>query len=184
MLPIKFFIASSRIGVWEVNQYAKAEFLPTVFATNRSIYSKYMSYMILQRKHLPADVMDGFQEGLFVSKLSEGNFNFVWIFIGRGGIIKLVLKGQAMARWLLTSPVTLTAKYSMQFHKNVCKSQIKSDKMGTHHHSDTTAAKKQFDKDVQSMTQMFEGSFIDPFDLFCPYDHLVNFATVVTTLSE
>ena len=67
MLPIKLFVASSSLGVWEVNQYARVEFLPIVFATNRSIYSKYMSYMILQRKHLLADVMDGFQEGLFFS---------------------------------------------------------------------------------------------------------------------
>ena len=54
MLPIKLFIASSRFGVWERSQYAKVEFLPIVFATNMSIYSKYMSYMILQRKHLLA----------------------------------------------------------------------------------------------------------------------------------
>ena len=79
MLPIKLFIASSRFGVWEVNQNAKVEFLPIVFATNRSIYSKYMSYMILQRKHLLAYVMDGFQEGLSFSKLSEGKFNSAWI---------------------------------------------------------------------------------------------------------
>ena len=32
MLPIKLFIPSSRFGVWEVNQYAKVEFLPIVFA--------------------------------------------------------------------------------------------------------------------------------------------------------
>ena len=55
------------------------EFLPSVFATNRSIYSKYMRYMILQRKHLLADVMDGFREGLFFSKISKGKFNSVWI---------------------------------------------------------------------------------------------------------
>ena len=65
MLPIKVFIASSRFGVWEENLYAKVEFLPIAFSTNRSIYSKFMSYMILQRKHLLADIMDGFQEGLF-----------------------------------------------------------------------------------------------------------------------
>ena len=34
--------------------------------------------MILQRKHLLADVMDGFQEELFLLKLSEGKFNSVW----------------------------------------------------------------------------------------------------------
>ena len=77
MLPIKLFIASSRFGIWERDQYAKVEFIPIVFATNMSIYSKYMRYMILQRKHLLADVMDGFQEGLFFSKLSEGKFNSV-----------------------------------------------------------------------------------------------------------
>ena len=50
-------------------------------------------------------------------------------FKGTGGIIKLALKGQAMARWFLARPVR--AKYSMQFHESVCKSQIKSYKMGT-----------------------------------------------------
>ena len=35
--------------------------------------------MILQRKYLLAELMDGFQEGLFFSKLSEGKFNSVWI---------------------------------------------------------------------------------------------------------
>ena len=61
----------------------------------------------------------------------------------------------------------------------MCRSQIKSDKMETYHHSDITAATKQFDKDEQRITQMFEGSFIDPFDLSDPFDHLVNCATVV-----
>ena len=41
MLPIKLCIALPRLAVWEVNEYAKVEFLPIVFATNRSIYSKY-----------------------------------------------------------------------------------------------------------------------------------------------
>ena len=31
MLPIKLFIASSRFGVWEVNQYAKVDFLLIVY---------------------------------------------------------------------------------------------------------------------------------------------------------
>ena len=34
------------------------------------------------------------------------------------------------------------------------------------------------------MTQIFEGSFIDPFDLSDPSDHLVNFATDVIASSE
>ena len=46
-----------------------------------------------------------------------------------------------------------------------------------HHHSDTTAANVQFDKDV-NMVQMFEESFIDPLDLSDPSDHLVNFAAI------
>ena len=37
---------------------------------------------------------------------------------------------------------------------------------------------------MQRMTQMFEVSFIDPFDLSNPSDHLVNFATVVIASSE
>ena len=38
-----------------------------------------MSYLTLQMKQLPNDVNQGFHNGLFVSKLREGNFNSVWI---------------------------------------------------------------------------------------------------------
>ena len=79
MLPFKFFNSSTRLGLLDVNQYAKVEFLPLLFNTNRSIYSKYMSYLFLQMKQLPNDVNQGFHNGLFVSKLREGNFNFLWI---------------------------------------------------------------------------------------------------------
>ena len=52
-------------------KYSKVEFRPLLFGTNRSIYSKYMNYMILQVKHLPAEVMDGFQERLFQNEQKE-----------------------------------------------------------------------------------------------------------------
>ena len=115
MLPLKLFISSTRLGLWNVNQYAKVEFLPLF----RSIYSKYMSHLTL-----PNDVNQGFHNGLFVSKLREGNFNSVWIdyvleatenktLKGADGIIGLTLKGNALARWFLARPVT--AKYSMNF---------------------------------------------------------------------
>ena len=48
LLPLKLFISSTRLGLWNVNQYAKVEFLPLLFATNRSKYSKYMSYLTFQ----------------------------------------------------------------------------------------------------------------------------------------
>ena len=74
--------------------------------------------------------------------------------------------------WFLARPVT--AKYPMQFHHSVYKSQTKTQTIEMHHHSDTTAANMQVDKDVKNMVQMFEGRFIDPFDLSDPSDHLVN----------
>ena len=83
-----------------------------------------MCYLTLQIKELPNDVNQGFHNGLFVSKLREGNFNSVWIdyVLGAtenkalkrtGGIIGLNLKGNALASWLLARHVT--AKYSMSF---------------------------------------------------------------------
>ena len=61
-------------------------------------------------------------------------------FKGTGEIIKLTLKGQALAIWFLARPVRV--QYSMQFHERVCKSQIKSDKMGTYHPSDSKSAER------------------------------------------
>ena len=117
-----------------------------------------MSYLTLQMKQLPNDVNQGFHNGLFVSKLREGNFNSVWIdfvleatenkaLIGTGGIIGLTLKGNALARWFLARPVTV--KYSMTFHDNVCRCQTKTQKEEHGHHSDTYATRKRFDKDVK-----------------------------------
>ena len=49
------------------------------------------------------------------------------------------------------------------------------------HHSDTDALRKRFDKAVKRMTQMFEGTFTDSFDIDNVSDHLVNFASGVVT---
>ena len=94
---------------FKTSKYAKFEFRPLLFGTNRSICSKYkVSYMILQMKHLPTEVMDGFQEGLFVLKWTQENFNYAWIdyvleatenkaLNWTGWIIKLKRKGHALA---------------------------------------------------------------------------------------
>ena len=75
-----------------------------------------MSYLILQAKQLPPDIVQGFKDGLFVAKLSQGQFNKVWIdyvleatenkaLKGSGGIIGLTLRDNALARWFLAHPV-------------------------------------------------------------------------------
>ena len=105
-----------------------------------------MSYLILQAKQLPPDIVQGFKDGLFVAKLSQGRFNKVWIdyvleatenkaLKGSDGIIGLTLRDNALARWFLARPVT--AKFSMQFRENVCKStrQALNSDSGPIHHS-------------------------------------------------
>ncbi|MEW8548470.1 MAG: hypothetical protein AB2693_33625 [Candidatus Thiodiazotropha sp.] len=69
MLPFKLFLSSTRLGLWDVHQYAKAELLPLMFASNRSTYARYMSYQILQMQ-FPEDVINSFKEGLVAAKLS------------------------------------------------------------------------------------------------------------------
>ena len=39
------------------------------------------------------------------------------------------------------------------------------------------AEQKRYDSDIKKMIQMFDGRFIDPFDLTHPSTHLTNFAT-------
>ena len=116
-----------------MHQFAKAELLPLMFASNISIYARYMSQQVLQMQYIPEEVINGFKEGLFSAKLSEGKFNSVWTdyvleatqnkaLKGSGGIFGLTLKGNALARWFLERPVT--AKYSMTFHNQVCQSGV------------------------------------------------------------
>ena len=83
---------------------------------------------MLQMRRLPVTVTDSFRDGQFVSRLSEGKFNAVWMdytieatenktLKGSGGIIGLILKGPALLRWFLSRPVT--AQYSEQVPQNV-----------------------------------------------------------------
>ena len=39
------------------------------------------------------------------------------------------------------------------------------------------AEQKRYDPNIKKMIQMFDGRFIDPFDLTDPSTHLTNFAT-------
>ena len=185
LLPLKLFICSSRTGDWELNMFAKTSLLPLLFATNRSTYAKYMSYLVLESKQLPSDIAKGFSEGLFVAKLSKGKFNKVWMdyvlettenksLKGSGGIIGLTLRDSALARWFLARPVT--AKFSMQFAECVCRIS-NQDLNLTSHHSASKSETDRFNRNVAMMDGMFDGIFVDPFNITEPPTNLVNIAT-------
>ena len=102
LLPFKLFIIGTRCGDWKVYEAAKANLLPILFASNRTVYSRYMPILILQMKRLSPSLTQSFKDGLFVAKLSQGNFNAVWmddtlevtenkVLKGAGGIIGLTL---------------------------------------------------------------------------------------------
>ena len=184
MLPLKLYICSSRTGNWELNMFAKTCLLPLLFAANRSTYAKYMSYLVLESKQLLSDIAKGFSEGLFVAKLSKGQFNKVWIdyvlettenksLKGSGGIIGLTLRDNALARWFLARPVT--AKFSMQFAESVCR--IPSQDRNAVHHSARKCESDRFNRNVDKMDGMFDGTFVDPFNITEPPTNLVNIAT-------
>ena len=77
-LPLKLYLAASRHGIWDVLHVSKIKLLPSLFSSNRSLYSKFMSYMVLQMNRLPEDTVACFIRGQFVSKLTAGSFNAVW----------------------------------------------------------------------------------------------------------
>lgn len=181
--PLKLFVSATRNGDWDVHQSAKAEFLPVLFAANRTNYARYLPVLLLQQRRLPATVARAFQDGDFVAKISSGRFNKVWLdytlestenksLKGSGGIIGLTLKGTALARWFLARPIT--AKYALTFHEASTGLRKTQDKTLQHV---TTSAEKRWNTDVERLRAMFEGSFLDPFDLAESPPNLVHIAT-------
>ena len=77
MCPFKVLLAAIHTGDWKAYQAARSQLLPLLFASNRSVYSKYMSVVILLLERLPDDLHQSFLNGLFVAVLSEGVFNAV-----------------------------------------------------------------------------------------------------------
>lgn len=189
MLPLKIFLAATRNADWALYQSSKIDFLPLLFATNRTNYARYMPVEILMMQRLPEEVENAFKEGLFAAKISSGTFNGVWMdytleatenkeLKGNGGIIGLTLKGPALERWFLSRPIT--AKYAATFKIQMSAS---SHPVKTHHLS-TKAEKKRWDSDVMKMCNMFDGSYIDPFSIATAPAQLVNFATGVIANKE
>lgn len=115
--PLKLFISSSRHAIWDAHQYAKSKLLPFFFASNRTVYSRYMPYLFLQMSRLPKEVQESFRHGHFVAKLTPGTFNSVWMdyvleatenkaLKSSGGIIGLTYQNSVLTRWFLSRPVT------------------------------------------------------------------------------
>ena len=125
-----------------------------------------------------------FRDGLFVAKLTKGNFNGVWLdyilettankaLKGTGGIIGLTLRQNALVRWFLSRPIT--AQYSMQYKKNVMSHG--NDSPG--YHGIGKASQKRWNNHVKKMCDIhvFDDSYIDPFDLSDPPAQLLNITT-------
>lgn len=181
-LPLKLYLAASRHGLWDAFQYSKSRLLPFLFSSNRTVYARFMPYMVLQMNRLPEIVLNSFKKGKFVAKLTHGMFNSVWIdyvlevtenkaLKSSGGIIGLTHNDSALTRWFLSRPIT--AKYAMAFSAG---GKSPSGK----HHTDTPFHTNAYNAGVANMLSLFENdTFIDPFCLSSPPDRLVNMATGV-----
>ena len=166
--------------------------LPFFFASNRTVYARYMPYLTLQMSRLPDEIRKIFNDGQFVAKLTNDKFNSVWIdyvlevtenkaLKSSGGVIGLTHQDNALGRWFLARPVT--AKYSMTFNRDIAgKPQKDSSKLKQH--SDTVASKAKYNENVSKMVLLFDDVFIDPFKISDAQPGLVNFATGVTASSE
>jgi hypothetical protein len=92
---------------------------------------------------------------------------------GTGGIIGLTLKGSALARWFLARPVT--AQYSTAFLDNICNPEQNSSDKQPQYHAGGKTAQERWNENVNTMIQMFDGAYIDPFEVSTT--NLINFAT-------
>ena len=183
LLPLKTFISATRDGLWTVQQSAKCDFLPLLFASNRTNYSRYMPTQIAAMTQLPSEMKEQFMSGRCSVKLSNGMFKGVWLdyalettenkdLKGVGGIIGLTMRDSALIRWFLARPVTATYATALQTATEHEKSGINPIP-----HFQMPSAKKRWDLDVNKLRVMFTGPFIDPFDISEASQKLINIAT-------
>ena len=181
---IKVFFASFRHS-----RHSKMKVLPFFFASNISVYARYMTYIVLSMSRLPDSTCESFSKGHFVAKLTDGTFNSVWMdyilevtenkaLKSSGGIIGLKHNENALVRWFVSRPVK--ASYSMAYReKESTDQQTKKT-----HHTNTSFFKGNFNADVSKMSELFSETFIDPFSLSNPPSRLVNFATGIELNEE
>lgn len=162
--PLKMFISSTKDGLWHVQQSAKAEFLPLLFAFAKQVESEFV-------------------KGTCAVKLSKGQFKGVWLdytlettankdLKAAGGIIGLTMKGPALYRWCLAHPVT--ALYAAQFHAFIGGGRSRDHQQ---HRSVQKASQSRWYGDVKKLKDMFNDTYIDPFNLTDSSLKLENIAT-------
>lgn len=214
LMPLKSFIASTRNGVWKAHQAAKVNFCPLLFASNRSVYSKYEPVIILSLSdlRLPEEVRQKFEQGQFAINITPGAFKRVPMdytlettinkdMKGPGGVIGLTLKGKTLLRWFYTRPVT--AEYARQFcsaikakttSERAKDNEDEEDEDDQHEVQDQTDIKikklnakdRRWNSDVDKMKTLFgeSGTFHDPFDVEKQRTQLINIATSVIANDE
>lgn len=57
----------------------KTQAFTILFVSDRSAFSRYMPYMVLQISRLPGPLLENFRKGRFVIKLTSGSINVVWL---------------------------------------------------------------------------------------------------------
>jgi len=75
--PLKLFISSTRSLNWTEQRFAKLQLTPLFLAANRNICAKYMTFEVLQLNRIPAEVEEGFADGMYTANLSGGKFSNV-----------------------------------------------------------------------------------------------------------
>ena len=71
--PFKLYLNASRHAIFDVYEYSRSLFLPFSFASNRTIYARYMPYLVLHMQRLPHIVRQSFNCGHFMAKITQGN---------------------------------------------------------------------------------------------------------------
>ena len=84
------------------------------------------------------------------------------------------LKKNALARLVFSRPIR--AKYSYIFHKEICRKDDQNDPDCKKYHTNTPAQVNQLNGSISKLLEMFDESFINPFNIRSPEPHLVNFS--------
>ncbi len=177
-------IRAERGGDFAAHLESEYDMIPYMSETNRNKYARWLQAYLLDMVELPLEIKQAFALGQFTVRQTAWKFNGVWSDMaveksvikdskGKGGIVGITQKKQALMRWTIARHRLGEITSAMEIREGISVKDEFAD-----HKQNLPSTMKRDEEHVNALVSEIKDKMINPFDVEShPDGTLVNIST-------